>query len=212
MGAAAAAQQQGQQQSSQNSKQRLGGVRLGAAITHVPALHQQGPAMHTMSGSLHPSRGRAAPRLEVLHHSASVDPSCADLAGFITISETVMNDGGPLPAGRAKLYVGTERRGAHLGGRAVPVPALAHGARATLVLKAGTSEAYRGRIPGRHVIPVVLDVNGRTTTTDIAETLGRGLCRLRQREPHPASAKFSVKLNPQPEPPSVQRRLAIPHR
>lgn len=207
---------QTQQQSGQHSQQRAlrpSNVRIGSAVKHPLALHQPAPPMHTMSGSLNsPSRAtRRAPQLRVLSHSGTVDSSCADLARFITIRETVRNDGGPLAAGRARLYV-RETGGAHISSRAVPVPALAHGAMTTLAIRAGTREAYRGKVPGRHTLPVFLVVNGKTVRTNVVEGLRPGTCQLRRRAAHPSHVAPSVKLNPQPEPPSAPRRLTIPHR
>ena len=221
---------QTQQQSGQHSQQRAlrpSNVRIGSAVPHTLALHQPAPAMHTMSGSLNSSNAPrryartglrsagisslTAPQLRVVSHTGTVEPSCANLGGFITIRETVINDGGPLAAGRAKLYV-KETGGAHIGSRAVAVPALAHGATATFALRAGTQESYRGKVPGRHTLPVVLVVNGKATTTDVVEALRPGMCQVRQRAPHPSSARIGVKLNPQPEPPSAPRELTIPHR
>lgn len=221
---------QTQQQSGQHSQQRALGpsnVRIGSAVPHAPALHQQAPPMHTMSGRLnspktpvrHARVGLAAPRisarrapdLRVLNHVGTVDPSCANLARFITIRETVTNEGGPLAAGRAKLYV-KETGGAHIGSAAVPVPALAHGGVTTLTIRAGTREPYRGKVPGRHVLPVFVVVNGKATTTNVVEALRPGACQVRRRALHVPAVRQGVKLNPQPEPPSAPRRLAIPHR
>lgn len=221
---------QTQQQSGQHTQQRAlrpSAVRIGSAVKHTLALHQPAPPMHTMSGSLNspkapahrggtPLRGprislRSAPHLRVLNHVATADPSCANLARFITIHETVTNDGGPLAAGRAKLYV-KETGGAHISSRAVPVPALAHGAIATLTLRAGTRERYRAKVPGQHTLPVFVVVNGKTMRTNVVEGLRPNLCQVHRRAAHPLRSTPGVKLNPQPEPPSAPRRLAIPHR
>jgi hypothetical protein len=221
---------QTQQQSGQHSQQRAlrpSTMRIGSAVPHTLALQQPAPVMHTMSGSLNPSNAprryartglggarasaRSAPHLRVVSHTETVDRSCANLARFITIRETVMNDGGPLAAGRARLYV-KETGGAHLSSRAVPVPALAHGAMRTLTVKAGTGEAYRAKVPGPHTLPVVLVVNGKATATNVVEGLRPNLCQVHRRTVHPLRRMPSVKLNPQPEPPSAPRTLAIPHR
>jgi hypothetical protein len=82
----------------------------------------------------------------------------------------------------------------------------------TLTIRAGTRESYRGKVPGRHVLPVFVVVNGKTVRTNVVEGLRPNMCQVHRRAAHPLRRMPSVKLNPQPEPPSAPRRLAIPHR
>lgn len=194
-------------------------VRLGGRLNSKLALEHQAPAMHTMSGHLNsngaPKRSARAgsatahrtpivvPLLKLQTTNERVDPACANLAKFITLSETVTNEGGPLAAGRAHLVV-KEAGGAYIHSQSVPVPALAHGASKTVILRAGTQGAYRGKIPGRHVLSVDMLVNGRTTTTSkLTQSFRPGMCRVQHVGlPRHTDMKMRIKLNPQPEPPS----------
>jgi len=197
-------------------------IRFGGKLNNKTALNQQAPAMQTMSGHLNssgaPKRYAGAgsakarktlvelPHLKILNNSESVDASCANLAKFITLRETVINEGGPLAAGHAKLYI-KEYGGAHIVSQPVPVPVLAHGASTTLTLMAGTQGSYRGKIPGRHVLPLNIVVNGKTTTTKVIRVYKPGLCQVQHSGvPQRSDLRNAIKLNPQPEPPSAQRK------
>lgn len=209
----------GQQSNQQNSHAvSHENVRLGGKLNSKLALEQQAPAMQTMSGHLNPNTApkryaRAgspaghrtpivAPLLKLKTTNESVDPACGDLAKFITLSETVTNGGPALAAGHAHLFV-KEAGGAHIRSRSVPVPALAHGASATVILSAGTQGAYRRKIPGRHVLSVNMLVNGKTTTTRLTRSFRPGFCQVRHAgSPSHTGVRMRIKLNPQPEPPS----------
>jgi hypothetical protein len=128
------------------------------------------------------------------------------------------NDGGPLAAGHAKLFV-KETGGAHISSSTVSVPAMAHGASKVLTLKAGTAPAYRGKVPGQHRLTVSLSLGGKTTTSMLMARLPSGLCQPQHRRMQ-ASPGIHLrtktddirKLNPQPEPPSAPSRLSLPGR
>lgn len=178
--------QQQNQRASQTTKKRS-----GENFANNPTLHQPTPGMHTLNGHSKQSpppkravgartrkarKAVAAPQLKLLQKRETTDRSCSNLDRFITIRQTLYNAGGPLAAGQARLSV-QERGGAHIQSRPINVPALAHGAKVVLTLKAGTKPAYRANVPGLHRLPITLTMRGKSARTLLTVRLPSGLCR-----------------------------------
>jgi len=150
---------------------------------------------------------QGALHLKLLNRKEEVHFACSNLSNIITLRQTILNDGAPLPARRAILYV-TENAGAHIVSPQVYVPKLAHGARLTVLLNLGTQAAYLTKLPGPHRLKVRLSLNGKITTLKLKLKLPSNMCKTALS----TGVKATTKLNPQPEPPSAQLHLALPKR
>lgn len=188
-------------------------VATKAQPTAKPAMHTlSGPApagavpMRTTGGALHRAAPHVPPHLRVIREDQRTDSRCTNLGRLLVLRETVYNDGGPLAAGHATVQVRETRSdGAHLGSRAIPIPTMAHAGRAQLTVPVGTTETYRGRLPGRHQLEVDLVTDAKTVSSGLLVSFPAHYCQLKLRAPNASQlrpASPSPKLNPQPEPPS----------
>jgi len=167
------------------------------------------PATHTLSGHMPgvmtPARPGSAtghnlhvnplpPHVRVIQQNEKVDYSCENLDRLITVHEELVNDGGPLPAGHAQIYI-DEYGGARIHGAKVPVPPLAHGASVWLNMAAGTTAAHASDLPGVHHVNMTLAVDGKTISSFLTFTLDTDKCKPGVRHLVPM---HPMRVNPKP--------------
>lgn len=147
-------------------------LKAGGAAGHALPRRTATVSARRYAGGAEPLR----PQLLFTHEIATVDTGCRDLRKLLTIRETIHNDGRSLAAGHARLYV-KEAGGARIAAPSVALPAMAHGASATVTLTAGTLEAHRANTPGIHHLTVTLVVDGRPTVHLVTIRMGPNTCQ-----------------------------------
>jgi hypothetical protein len=167
------------------------------------------PPMHTMSGKMPgvmtPARPGSATvhnlhvkpmpaHVRVIQQNEKVDYTCANLDRLITVHEELYNEGGPLPAGHAQIYI-DEFGGAQIHGAKVAVPPMAHGASVWLNMAAGTTAAHAADLPGVHHVNMTLAVDGKTISSFLTFTLEANRCKPGVRHLVPM---HPMRLNPKP--------------
>ncbi len=119
------------------------------------------------------------PNLEFVGYQPGLpNNNCADLRKLMVILRaTVVNSGGPLSAHRAKIYL-RETNGAHLYSPEIPIPPLVPDGQVNIVIPVGTTEAYRGKLPGVHHLNSYLVEDGKVTKSiDVSFGFPKGYCQ-----------------------------------
>jgi len=125
------------------------------------------------------------PALMVTGTSYSIDPACSQPYKILTVTLKLRNSGGPLAAGKGTVFL-KEYGGASLSSAGIYLPAFGPNETRTMVLTAGTTKSLMPKLPGNHIVKVILNpqlVGGKpvflkpATPTGFTVTLPANYCQ-----------------------------------
>ncbi len=144
---------------------KASGQRSGARFAETKGMVSTG-----RRASLRLRPAQSPPNLGILGtgRGEQISGKCADLRKLVAIHETVFNSGGPLAAHHANIYVreyhpsGVPFNDAHFHSpKSILIPPMTHNTQVEITIMAGTTEAYRGKVPGEHYLGAYLMVDGK---------------------------------------------------